>query len=75
VPAKLARVQPEKPSLELFLNFSPPNFSFLVERVGFSGSPPTASSGGVVASLRRPQVATLRVNTKKELSIAINLLS
>ena len=49
VPAKLARVQPEKPPLESFLNFPPPYFFFLVERVGFSGSPPTASSGGVGA--------------------------
>ena len=65
VPAKLARVQPEKPPLESFLNFPPPYFFFLVERVGFSGSPPTASSGGVGASLGRPQVATLRVNTQK----------
>ena len=48
VPAKLARVQPEKPSLELFFYF-PRRISFLVERVGFSGSPPTASSGGVGA--------------------------
>ena len=36
VPAKLARVQPEKPSLELFFYF-PRRISFLVERVGFSG--------------------------------------
>ncbi len=37
VPAKLARVQPEKPPLESFLNPPPPYFFFLVERAGFSG--------------------------------------